>query len=95
MAKNTARVTRKPKATRKPKVTLKPKVTRKPKKGSRNFTSWTPADEKNLRKLAGKMPTEKVAKTLNRSVAAVTFKAFSLRLSLRLAKSNRGRRLGH
>ena len=71
------------------------RVTRKPKKGSRNFTSWTPADEKNLRKLAGKMPTEKVAKTLNRSVAAVTFKAFSLRLSLRLAKSNRGRRLGH
>ncbi len=71
------------------------RATRKPKKGSRNFTPWTPADEKKLRKLAGKMPTEKVAKALNRSVAAVTFKAFSLRLSLRLASSNRGRRLGH
>ena len=69
--------------------------TRKPRKGSRNFTPWTPAEEKKLRKLAGKMPTAMVAKTLNRSVAAVTFKAFSLRLSLRLASSNRGRRLGH
>jgi hypothetical protein len=69
--------------------------TRKPRKGSRNFTPWTPAEEKKLRKLAGKMPTAKVAKALNRSVAAVTFKAFSLRLSLRLASSNRGRRLGH
>ena len=44
------------------------RVTRKPKKGSRNFTPWTPADEKKLRKLAGKMPTEKVAKTLNVSL---------------------------
>jgi hypothetical protein len=39
------------------------------------------------------MPTAKLAKMLNRSVAAVTFKAFSLRLSLRLPSSNRGRRL--
>jgi hypothetical protein len=30
---------------------------------------------------------------LNRSVAAITFKAFTLRLSLRLASSRRGRRL--
>jgi hypothetical protein len=52
-----------------------------------------PADEKKLRKLAGTMSTAKIAKALGRSVAAITFKAFSLRLSLRLASSNRGRRL--
>jgi hypothetical protein len=46
-----------------------------------------------LRKLAGKLSTAKIAKALNRSVAAVTFKAFALRLSLRLPSSNRGRRL--
>jgi hypothetical protein len=39
------------------------------------------------------MSTAKIAKALGRSVAAITFKAFSLRLSLRLASSNRGRRL--
>jgi len=62
-------------------------------KSKRNVTPWTPADEKKLRKLAGTMPTAKIAKALGRSVAAITFKAFSLRLSLRLASSNRGRRL--
>jgi hypothetical protein len=39
------------------------------------------------------MPTAKLAKALSRSVAAVTFKAFSMRLSLRLPSSNRGRRI--
>jgi hypothetical protein len=39
------------------------------------------------------MPTTKLAKALGRSVAAVTFKAFSMRISLRLPSSNRGRRL--
>jgi len=68
-------------------------VVRSPKKSKRNLSAWTPADEQKLRKLAGKMPTAKIAKMLNRSVAAVTFKAFSLRLSLRLPSSNRGRRL--
>jgi hypothetical protein len=62
-------------------------------KSKRNVTPWTPADEKKLRKLAGTMSTTKIAKALGRSVAAITFKAFSLRLSLRLASSNRGRRL--
>lgn len=63
------------------------------KKSKRTFSAWTPADEQKLRKLAGKMPTSKLAKALGRSVAAVTFKAFSMRLSLRLPSSNRGRRL--
>jgi hypothetical protein len=63
------------------------------KKSKRNISVWTPADEQKLRKLAGKMPTTKLAKALGRSVAAVTFKAFSMRISLRLPSSNRGRRL--
>lgn len=71
----------------------KTRAVRSPKKAKRNISAWTPADEQKLRKLAGKMPTAKLAKMLNRSVAAVTFKAFSLRLSLRLPSSNRGRRL--
>jgi hypothetical protein len=66
---------------------------RSSKKSRRNVTPWTPADEQKLRKLAGKMPTAKLAKALSRSVAAVTFKAFSMRLSLRLPSSNRGRRI--
>lgn len=69
------------------------RTTRSPKKSRRNVTPWTPADEQKLRKLAGKMPTAKLAKALSRSVAAVTFKAFSMRLSLRLPSSNRGRRI--
>ena len=66
---------------------------RKPRKAARNFSVWSAADEAKLRKLAGKTPTAQIAKTLNRSVAAITFKAFTLRLSLRLASSRRGRRL--
>ena len=71
----------------------KTRTVRAPKKTKRNLSAWTPADEQKLRKMAGKMPTAKLAKALNRSVAAVTFKAFSLRISLRLPSSNRGRRL--
>lgn len=66
---------------------------RKTRKAARNFSVWTASDEAKLKKLAGKMPTAQIAKTLNRSVAAITFKAFTLRLSLRLASSRRGRRL--
>lgn len=69
------------------------RTVRSSKKTRRNVSPWTPADEQKLKKLAGKMSTEKVAKALRRSVAAVTFKAFSMRLSLRLPSSNRGRRL--
>ena len=63
------------------------------KKARRNVAPWTAADEAKLRKFAGKMPTSKLAKMLSRSVAAITFKAFAMRLSLRLPSSNRGRRL--
>ncbi|MBM4199023.1 MAG: hypothetical protein FJ167_01440 [Gammaproteobacteria bacterium] len=69
------------------------KTARTAKKSRRNVSPWTPADEKKLKKLAGKMSTDKVAKALGRSAAAVTFKAFSMRVSLRLPSSNRGRRL--
>ena len=63
------------------------------KSAGRNFSTWSAADEAKMRKLAGKTPTAQIAKMLNRSVAAITFKAFTLRLSLRLASSRRGRRL--
>jgi len=87
MAKKTA----KPKSKVKAKAKAAP--ARKAKKSARSFIGWSAADEQKLRKIAGKVPTAQVAKSLNRSVAAVTFKAFSLRLSLRLAHSSRGRRL--
>lgn len=85
-----------PKAKVKAKVKTKAKAKAAParsKKSARNVNPWTPADEKKLKQMAGKMSTPKIAKALNRSVAAVTFKAFAMRLSLRMAKSNRGRRL--
>ena len=75
------------------KKTARPARAGKKIKSKRSFAGWTPADEQKLRKLAGKLSTPKIAKALNRSVAAVTFKAFALRLSLRLPSSNRGRRL--
>ena len=72
------------------KKTARPARAGKKTKSKRSFAGWTPADEQKLRKLAGKLSTPKIAKALNRSV---TFKAFALRLSLRLPSSNRGRRL--
>ncbi|MBU3737234.1 MAG: hypothetical protein FGM62_09720 [Methylobacterium sp.] len=75
------------------KKTARPARAGKKTKSKRSFAGWTAADEQKLRKLAGKLSTPKIAKALNRSVAAVTFKAFALRLSLRLPSSNRGRRL--
>ncbi|MBM4191610.1 MAG: hypothetical protein FJ196_00850 [Gammaproteobacteria bacterium] len=69
------------------------KTARTGKKTRRNVAPWTAADEAKLRKLAGKMPASKLSKLLGRSVAAITFKAFAMRLSLRLPSSNRGRRL--
>ena len=75
------------------KKTARPARAGKKTKSKRSFAGWTPAEEQKLRKLAGKLSTPKIAKALNRSVAAVTFKAFALRLSLRLPSSNRGRRL--
>jgi hypothetical protein len=58
----------------------------------RNVKPWTEEDVRQLRRLAGTMPATQVGKALKRSLAAVTFKAFTLRISLRVSGSNRGRR---
>ena len=58
-----------------------PKVSRKK---ARPAKAWTFADLRILKKLAGKEPKARIARTLKRSEAAVTFKAFKLRLSLRV-----------
>ena len=52
---------------------------------------WTKDDIKQLKALAGTMPKARVARALRRSEAAVTFKAFKLRLSL-AQKARRARR---
>ncbi len=57
----------------------------------RNVKPWTEDDVRKLRKLAGTMPAAQVGKALKRSLAAVTFKAFTLRISLRVSGSKRGR----
>ena len=67
-----------------------PKVSRKK---ARPAKAWTSADLRILKKLAGKEPKARIARTLKRSEAAVTFKAFTLRLSLRVrARGRRTRR---
>lgn len=58
-----------------------PKVSRKK---SRPSKAWSAADVRTLKKLAGKEPKARIARALKRSEAAVTFKAFKLRLSLRV-----------
>lgn len=58
-----------------------PKVSRKK---SRPAKAWSATDVRILKKLAGKEPKARIARTLKRSEAAVTFKAFKLRLSLRV-----------
>jgi hypothetical protein len=45
---------------------------------------WSAQDVRTLRQLAGKEPRARIARALRRSPAAVTFKAFKLRLSLRV-----------
>ena len=52
---------------------------------------WSAQDVRTLRQLAGHEPRARIARALRRSPAAVTFKAFKLRLSLRVRdKSRRG-----
>ena len=51
---------------------------------SRPAKAWSAADVRTLKKLAGKEPKARIARALKRSEAAVTFKAFKLRLSLRV-----------
>lgn len=43
---------------------------------------WTKNDVRQLKALAGTMPKARIARTLRRSPAAVTYKAFTLRISL-------------
>jgi hypothetical protein len=50
---------------------------------------WTPQEVRTLRQLAGEQPRVRIARALRRSPAAVTFKAFELRLSLRVRDRSR------
>lgn len=47
---------------------------------------WSSQDVRTLRQLAGKEPRARIARALRRSPAAVTFKAFKLRVSLRVRR---------
>lgn len=47
---------------------------------------WSAQDVRTLRKMAGKEPRARIARALRRSPAAVTFKAFKLRISLRVVR---------
>lgn len=50
---------------------------------------WSPQDVSALRHMAGKEPRARIARALKRSPAAVTFKAFKLRVSLRVRNKSR------
>lgn len=50
---------------------------------------WSSQDVRTLRKMAGKEPRARIARALRRSPAAVTFKAFKLRVSLRVRNKAR------
>jgi hypothetical protein len=50
---------------------------------------WSAQDVRTLRQLAGKAPRARIARALRRSPAAVTFKAFKMRLSLRVRDKSR------
>jgi hypothetical protein len=62
----------------------------KPRKTNAAPKPWSTQDVRTLKKLAGAQPKRQIARALKRSEAAVTFKAFKLRLSL--AQKNRPRR---
>lgn len=48
---------------------------------------WSAQDVRTLRQMAGKEPRARIARALRRSPAAVTFKAFKLRVSLRVVRA--------
>jgi transposase len=50
---------------------------------------WSAQDVRTLRQMAGKEPRARIARALRRSPAAVTFKAFKLRVSLRVRRKGR------
>ena len=51
------------------------------------YRSWTPADLKLLRSLAGRQSVKAIGRTLKRSEAAVRFKAFTKRIKLAMKKA--------
>ena len=58
------------------------KTTRKTRRPARRL--WTRDDVRTLGQFAGTKPVAKIAKALKRTPAAVTYKAFKLRVSLAL-----------
>jgi len=63
-----------------------PKVSRKK---LRPVKPWSATDVRTLKKLAGRERKARIARALKRSEAAVTFKAFKLRLSLRVRSAGK------
>jgi hypothetical protein len=58
-------------------------------KKPRTVKAWSATDVRTPKELAGKEPKARIARTLKRSAAAVTFKAFKLRASLRVRVGER------
>lgn len=67
----------------------KPAARRAKKSAAAPSKSWSAQDVKLLRKMSGKEPRANIARALRRSPAAITFKAFKLRLSLRVGRVSR------
>jgi hypothetical protein len=57
-----------------------------PRKKTRQRILWTPAHEKQLRRLSGRAPVARIARELRRSEAAVRYKAHTLSVSLALKR---------
>ena len=74
-----------------PRKTKAPAKKKAAKRARRNVKAWTAQDIQQLKQLAGKKSAGQIGKALKRSLAAVTFKAFTLRVSLRVGDSKRGR----
>jgi len=57
-----------------------------PRKTTRQRILWTPAHEKQLRRLSGRVSVARIARELRRSEAAVRYKAHTLSVSLALKR---------
>jgi hypothetical protein len=55
-----------------------------PRRKAKQRVLWTPAHEKQLRRLSGRTSVARIARELSRSEAAVRFKAHTLGVSLAL-----------
>ena len=58
-----------------------------PRKTKRQRILWTPAQERQLRRLSGRTSVARIARELRGSEAAVRYKAHTLSLSLALKRS--------